>query len=348
MSQILYTSSAASALDELLASLTPDRLFVLTDENTERLCLPRLAASAALQSASHICIPAGDTAKTLSTISHVWDALSSQRATRRSALICLGGGMVTDLGGFAAATFKRGIAHINVPTTLLSMVDAAVGGKTGINFNGFKNEIGAFRESHAVLIDTHFLTTENGENLRSGYAEMLKHALLSDVEMWAAHLKFPLSSPDFTALSDLVRQSIEVKQRIVEIDPQERGLRKALNFGHTAGHALESHALSKGAPVLHGKAVAWGMVVELYLSVKHCGFPTDRFRQTVRFILEEYGRPAILCKDYETLFALMQHDKKNTDERINFTLLADVGEVRLDQHASKEEIFEALDFLREG
>lgn len=325
-----------------------DRIFILADSTTHRLCRPHLEDCRELASATDITIGDTDTHKTLDTLADVWRALGSGGASRHSLLICLGGGMVTDLGGFAAATFKRGIDFVNVPTTLLAMVDAAVGGKTGINFGGLKNEIGAFREASAVVVDTNFLRTLDDCNLRSGYAEMLKHALLSDVETWARHLRFPLDAPDYAALQELVAESIEVKRRIVTADPHEKGLRKALNLGHTVGHALESLALETQRPVLHGYAVAWGMVCELYMSVRMCGFPTERMRQTVAFINEHYGRFAFTCDDYTHLYELMLHDKKNNDGAINFTLLADTGDIRLDQHASRELIYEALDFLREG
>lgn len=348
MSRILYTQDTQQSLHKVLQEIQPDRIFTLCDSHTQRHCLPLIESCPSLTDAEPIRIEAGDGAKSLFTLSMVWEALSHHRATRRSVLVCLGGGMVTDLGGFAAATFKRGIAHVNIPTTLLSMVDAAVGGKTGINFEGFKNEIGAFAESRAVIIDTTFLHTQDEDNIRSGYAEMLKHALLKDEAMWVRHLAFDLATPDFTALGALIRESIEVKQAIVTEDPHERGLRKSLNLGHTVGHALESFFLHTATPVLHGKAVAWGLVCELYLATKLCDFPKDKLRKTVNFIFEYYGKPPLLCSQYEALYELMTHDKKNTDERINFTLLADVGVVRLDQYADKEIIKEALDFLREG
>lgn len=348
MSHIIYTHDTPTALSDILSQIAPDHIFTLSDSNTSHLCLPLIADAKALEEAEHIRIEAGDTAKSLFTLSMVWEALCNGRATRRSALVCVGGGMVTDLGGFAAATFKRGIAHINIPTTLLSMVDAAVGGKTGINFEGFKNEIGAFADSRAVIIDTNFLRTQDAENIRSGYAEMLKHSLLNGEDMWRRHLRFPLATPDYDELSVLVRQSIEVKQAIVTEDPCEKGIRKVLNLGHTIGHALESHYMNVGHPVLHGKAVAWGLVAELYLAVKKCAFPQEKLRHTVTFIFEHYGKPDIQCSQYDSLVELMQHDKKNTDSRINFTLLSDVGKICLDQYATKEEIEEALDFLREG
>jgi len=255
--------------------------------------------------------------------------------------------MVTDLGGFAASTFKRGINYINIPTTLLSMVDASVGGKTGINFNGLKNEIGVFNNASTVILDTQFLKTLDEENICSGYAEMLKHGLISNEQMWASLLGFDLEHPNLQQLRGMVADSVAVKERIVTEDPTEKGIRKALNLGHTVGHAFESLALTR-TPVLHGYAVAWGLICELYLSVIKTGFPTDKMHQTVSFIKEHYGKMTITCDDYPILLELMTHDKKNVAGTINFTLLGGIGDIRINQTATKEEIYEALDFYREG
>ena len=254
--------------------------------------------------------------------------------------------MVTDLGGFAASTFKRGINYINIPTTLLAMVDASVGGKTGINFRGLKNEVGVFSNASTVILDTIFLKTLDAENIRSGYAEMLKHGLISNDQMWAELVTFDLESPDLSKLSQMLADSVAVKQRIVTEDPLEQGIRKALNLGHTVGHAFESFAL-KHKPILHGYAVAYGLISELYLSTIKTGFPSDKMHQTVSFIKEHYGKMDITCDDYPTLLELMTHDKKNVAGTINFTLLGGIGDIRINQTATKEDIYEALDFYRE-
>lgn len=324
-----------------------DKLFILTDENTELHCLPAINKLLNNNNAISVTIPAGDLNKNIETLSHVWTQLSQRGATRHSLLINLGGGMTTDLGGFAAATFKRGIRYINIPTTLLSMVDASVGGKTGINFNGLKNEIGAFAPASSVLIETEFLKTLDKENFFSGYAEMLKHGLISNTEHWAELLNFPTDNLDYTRLKELVGKSVQIKEDIVEQDPYEQGIRKALNLGHTVGHAFESLSFEEDRPVLHGYAVAWGIVCELYLSSVKTGFPTDKLRQTVQFIKENYGCFSIDCKIYDKLYAYMLHDKKNTAGIINFTLLKDVGEICINQSADKDEIFEMFDFYRE-
>lgn len=325
-----------------------DAIFVLVDETTNLYCRPALQTCEALQHASPIVIAPSDTHKNIEALSQVWQALCDGGATRHSLLLCLGGGMVTDLGGFAAATFKRGIDFINIPTTLLAMVDAAVGGKTGINFNGLKNEVGAFREATAVVIDTKLLQTLDADNMRSGYAEMLKHALLSNKEMWVRHLQFDIDEPDLDGLQKMVGESISVKQHIVEEDPYEHGLRKALNLGHTAGHAFESLAMEKSRPVLHGYAVAWGLAAELFLSHVVCQFPLEKMRQTVAYVRQHYGVPSFSCKDYERLYSLMLHDKKNVAGQINFTLLEDIGKICLDCRVEKELLYEMFDFVREG
>lgn len=342
------TGNIADDLSRAVAQCEHDRVFVLADTTTADCCLPKLKTLLLQLGASPITIATGDTNKSLDSLATVWTALQRGGATRHSLLINVGGGMVTDLGGFAAATFKRGIDFVNVPTTLLAMVDASVGGKTGINFGGLKNEIGAFADARYVVVSTRFLDTLDTANIRSGFAEMLKHSLISDKAMWAEHVNFDLDRPDLDRLQQMLTESIGVKQRIVESDPHEHGIRKALNLGHTIGHAIEELAIAHGRPLLHGYAVAYGMVAELYLSVCRTGFPTDRLQQTARFIRDVYGPTDITCDDYPKLLQLMRHDKKNTAGSINFSLLADIGQIRIDQTAGEEEIKEALDFLRDG
>lgn len=345
--EVILCESLENSLAEAIEKYPHDRLFILTDEHTHRLCLPQLQNIPAIQDATEIIIGAEDVHKNLETLASVWQALSEQGATRHSLLINLGGGMVTDLGGFAAATFKRGIAYINIPTTLLSMVDASVGGKTGINFNGLKNEIGVFAPASSVLLETEFLRSLDAHNFFSGYAEMLKHGLISTPEHFAELLSFDTEQIDYAALKAMVGRSVQVKENIVEQDPKEYGIRKALNLGHTIGHAFESLALAENRPVLHGYAVAWGIVCELYLSHIKTGFPKEKMRQTIQFIKENYGAFAFNCKQYDRLYELMLHDKKNTAGIINFTLLKEVGDICLNQTADKETIFEVLDFYRE-
>ena len=344
--KVVISENLTDALATAIAECEHDRTFILVDETTEHCCLPIVSGLDCVRGAQIIVIGATDSNKTLESLSHVWEALGEGGATRHSLLINIGGGMVTDLGGFAASTFKRGINYINIPTTLLSMVDASVGGKTGINFRGLKNEIGVFSNASTVILDTTFLKTLDAENICSGYAEMLKHGLISNEKMWAELINFDLAQPDLQQLQTMVADSVAVKQRIVTEDPLEQGIRKALNLGHTVGHAFESFAL-KHSPILHGYAVAYGLISELYLSTVKTGFPSDKMHQTVSFIKEHYGKMAITCDDYSTLLELMTHDKKNVAGTINFTLLGGIGDIRINQTATKEDIYEALDFYRE-
>ena len=344
--KVVISENLTEALATAIAECEHDRTFILVDETTERCCLPIVSGLDCVRGAQIIVIGTTDSHKTLESLSHVWEALGEGGATRHSLLINIGGGMVTDLGGFAASTFKRGINYINIPTTLLSMVDASVGGKTGINFRGLKNEIGVFSNASTVILDTTFLKTLDAENICSGYAEMLKHGLISNEKMWAELINFDLARPDLQQLQTMVADSVAVKQRIVTEDPLEQGIRKALNLGHTVGHAFESFAL-KHSPILHGYAVAYGLISELYLSTVKTGFPSDKMHQTVSFIKEHYGKMAITCDDYPTLLELMTHDKKNVAGTINFTLLGGIGDIRINQTATKEDIYEALDFYRE-
>lgn len=346
--KVVISGNLERDLVNAISECEHDRIFVLTDETTQQLCWPKIKNFKALKNSTPIIIKATDTHKNLDTLSQVWQTLSNGGATRHSLMINLGGGMVTDLGGFAASTFKRGIDFINIPTTLLAMVDASVGGKTGINFGGLKNEIGVFSDSRFVIINTQFLDTLDHDNICSGYAEMLKHGLISDERTCAELVTFDLDTPDLSQLQRMVAESIKVKERIVEADPHEHGIRKALNLGHTMGHAFESFAMRRGTPILHGYAVAYGLISELYMSARKTAFPTDCMHQTVRFIRENYGTFNITCDDYPTLIELMHHDKKNTSGIINFTLLGNVGDIRINQTANEEEIKEALDFFREG
>lgn len=347
MSQkILYTNLVSEALGDIIAEMKPAGVYVITDTNVEQLVLLRLNLP---DVRAVIAVEPGDENKDLLSLSHIWGRLSKKGATRKSLVINIGGGVVTDMGGFAAATFKRGVRFVNVPTTLLSAVDAAVGGKTGINFDGLKNEIGAFAPADAVVISTIFFSTLPHSEILSGYAEMLKHGLLSSPESFAELLAHPLDTANPEALLSLLEQSVKVKERIVLADPLEKGLRRALNLGHTAGHAFEALALERGCPVPHGYAVAWGTLVELILSHLKEGMDSKHLHALASFLRSQgYGTPAIDCKDYPELIALMRHDKKNdSPEAINFTLLGAPGDIRIDRTASEEEITASLDIFRD-
>lgn len=343
---LIFTNDVADAISSLRESMGNPSSWVLMDENVAGLVKPRIEGPA-LEGVRSIVVPPGDSHKNLTTLSSIWDALQKEGATRHSLLINLGGGVITDMGGFAGATFKRGMRFINVPTTLLSAVDAAVGGKTGINFNGFKNEIGAFCEASAVVISSCFFDTLPREEVLSGYAEMLKHGLLSGREQYDGLMAFDPSAGNADDLLLLLKESVEVKRRIVMEDPHEKGLRKALNLGHTVGHAFESLALERCRPIAHGYAVAWGCVVELVLSHMQMGFPADELRRFSSYVLEHYGAYYIGCADYPALLEFMRHDKKNDSDAINFTLLRDVGSVEVNCVCDEEKIKIALDLYRD-
>ncbi len=349
MSQKIYfTNSPARIIDEYINDSGTPKTFILTDENTAKCVLPHiLSESRQLRDAEVITVKAGDINKNLDSLSYIWERLQNGGATRRSLLINLGGGMITDMGGFAGATFKRGLRFVNMPTTLLSAVDAAVGGKTGINFNGLKNEVGAFKEADAVIISTTFFNTLPLEELKSGYAEMLKHGLIDGKEAYRRLISYNIESADWDNLLDMLEESVNVKRRIVTEDPFEHGIRRALNLGHTIGHAFESHSMKHNSPIPHGYAVAWGCVTELILSRLLLGFPGEELHRFADYVHDTYGPFVFTCEDYPELIELMHHDKKNMSSEINFTLLKDVGEIEIDHTCSEDDIKSALDIFRD-
>ena len=336
-----------NTLDKVLSSIDYNKAFIIADENTAQLVVPRLK-STALTEAHIITIPAGEENKNLETLAYVWTQLSDLGATRKSIIVNVGGGMVTDLGGFAAATFKRGIKFINCPTTLLSAVDASVGGKTGIDFNGLKNEIGVFSMPLHTIVSSCFLDTLPLPEIKAGYAEMLKHALLHSHDLFSQLLKTDFSTPFNTdAFLKMIEQSVVIKLQFVDSDPLEASTRRALNLGHTVAHAFESLALKRGKPIQHGFAVAWGMVAETYLSHKLHHFPSQDLYALAQFVLDNYGAFYITCDDYEALISFMSHDKKSHDGEINCVLLSQCGAPQFDAAISTDHMKEALDVYRD-
>lgn len=338
-------------LEKFIDKNSYDQVIVLTDKNTKAFCLPLLMSECPfLEHCATYVIEPEDEHKTPEALIEIWRFLSRQEASRSSLLILLGGGVVTDLGGMAAATFHRGMDFVNIPTTLLGMVDASTGGKTAVNLDGVKNQVGVFKEPKAVILDSRFLDTLPDRELKSGYAEIIKHALLTDRETFL-HFTREDAMEDFfkdhELMNEAIRASILKKTEIVDMDPLEKGPRKALNLGHTIGHALESFSLRIGEEVPHGYAVAWGLVAELYLSMAKLMFPKDLLRRASYFIRDHYEGLDLGCQDYDMLYDLMKKDKKNHHARINFTLLRDAGSFQIDQQVSKEDVFESLDFLRE-
>ena len=279
--------------------------------------------------------------KSLETLSRIWDFLFAHSITRRGLLICIGGGVLTDMGGFAAATYKRGMDYINVPTTLLAMIDASSGGKTGINYGGIKNSIGVFAMPQQTVVCPEWLSTLSAQQFLSGFAEMLKTGLIDSEALWNALLNYDLETLPIEALSSLISDCLAVKQRIVDQDPHEEGLRKVLNLGHTFGHALEIKM-----QVPHGYAVLYGLIAELYLSVTKLGCSRVPLQQLTQLMLQYYGKPQCKCSDREQLLALMQQDKKNEHvAQINCTLLRAVGQPAVNQMITASEANEALDYL---
>ncbi|MCD6354251.1 MAG: 3-dehydroquinate synthase [Prolixibacteraceae bacterium] len=345
-SKIIFSHQIEKELLPWINQYPREKVFLATEENVDSLWVSKFTDFFEFHKIKRIVIPAGESNKKIESVEKIWQFLSKNGGDRKSLLINIGGGMLTDLAGFAATTFKRGIDFLNIPTTLLSQVDASVGGKTGINFNGLKNEIGTFKEPVAVIIDTRFLTTIDGENFISGFAEMIKHGLIKNPEHLAELKAFNVENLDYTLLQEVIRHSVNVKKYFVASDPTERNIRKALNFGHTAGHAFESMALHQKHPVLHGCAVAYGMILELFLSVKKCNFPVADFEELTRWLLTVYGKFEISKSDFNSLFELMTHDKKNEAGRINFTLLTEIGQIEINQNCEKEIIFEALEYYR--
>lgn len=346
MSQkIIFTNNVNDAVKSILDDMDYNKLFVLTDVNTRHYVMPIFCET--LVNAIDITIQAGDTNKNMESLAHVWKTLGENGATRRSVLINLGGGMVTDLGGFAASTFKRGIKFINIPTTLLSSVDAAVGGKTGINFNGLKNEVGVFNEADAVLISTRPLATLPVDEVKSGFAEMLKHGLLSNKDTFNKLLDYEFNQFHNEHLLSLLEESVNVKRDIVRQDPHEKRLRRALNLGHTVGHAFESLAMKRQSPIPHGYAVAWGMIVELVLSHMMLKFDSNTLHRYSQFVYDNYGAFHISCDDYPELISLMTHDKKSNNGEMNFSLLRNIGNIEINCIASENDVKAALDIYRD-
>jgi len=346
-SKIIYSRSVEKELKLWVEKYPAGKVFLATEEIVDKIWVSELDNFFKSNGIKKVVIPAGENNKKIESVAKIWKFLSENGGDRKSLLINIGGGMLTDLAGFAATTFKRGIDFLNVPTTLLSQVDASVGGKTGINFNGLKNEVGTFKEPVAVIINTNFLKTIDKQNFISGFGEMIKHGLIYNSEHLNELKEFDFENIDYNALETIIKHSVNVKEYFVANDPTEQNIRKALNFGHTAGHAFESLAMQQNRPILHGYAVAFGMIVELFLSSKKCNFADKELKSITEWLVNIYGKFVITKNDYNQLFELMTHDKKNELGRINFTLIPKIGEIEINTDCNKELIFEAFDYYRE-
>lgn len=339
-SEIILTQDVKGELHKYLKGKQYSKICILADENTEKHCFPLL--SSLFPNPNLIRIPAGESHKTLETCTHIWQSLTDHELDRKALLINLGGGVIGDMGGFCAATYKRGIDFIQIPTTLLSGVDASVGGKLGIDFNSFKNHIGVFQEPQAVLIDTNFLKTLPAAEIRSGFAEIIKHCLIADKAKWEEIKSIPFEKQNW---QDLAAHSVEIKKQVVEADPKEMGLRKILNFGHTIGHAIESYFLEiPGKRLLHGEAIAIGMVAEAYISVQRGFISAAELTEIKDYILKIYDRVCITEAEIEVITPLTMQDKKNENKKIQCTLLEEIGKANFNNPISYEEIKEAINF----
>lgn len=337
----IYFNEDYKFINEFLKSNSYSKIFLLVDENTHEYCLPRFVSE--LEDISDfeiIEVPPGEEFKEIETTTQIWLSLSELNADRKSLMINLGGGVITDMGGFIASTFKRGIDFLNVPTTLLSMVDASVGGKNGIDLNGMKNQIGTFTQPKMVWVDAEFLNTLEERQFMSGMAEMLKHGLIADANHWESLISLPSWNPK--NISPLIQKSVEIKKEVVESDPYESGLRKILNFGHTIGHAIESEFLNSEKPLLHGEAIIMGMMIESLLSKEKGLLLESECEQIFNRLNERFSPTKISESLFPKIMNWMKHDKKNENKTINFSLIDEIGSCKYNLFLSSEQIIEAL------
>jgi 3-dehydroquinate synthase len=321
-SEILLTQDPQQTLSDFLSKKDYSKILLIVDENTEKHCLPVFDPSF-LQSVNICLIRSGEEHKTLSTCSDIWQTMTTLELDRKAVVINIGGGVIGDMGGFCAATYKRGIDFIQIPTTLLSQVDASVGGKLGIDFSHFKNHIGVFKEPEAVIISSLFLNTLNKRELRSGFAEVIKHALIADATAWN---KLKTQSLDAQNWNEVIPHSVQIKYNITIQDPTEKALRKVLNFGHTLGHAVESYFLEKGNRILHGEAIAIGMITESFIAAEK-GFITQEACEEISdYLLSIYGYVIVPAYALDEIIGLTMQDKKNEQGQVLFSLLEKVGQ----------------------
>lgn len=342
---ITFLNADFSALKDFLDQLQPSKIYFLVDENTHEYCLPILLGNLETTLPFEIIeIEAGEDLKTIATATQLWEILSEFQADRKSIVINLGGGVITDLGGFSASTYKRGIKFINIPTTLLGMCDASIGGKTGIDHAFLKNIIGTFAEPEQIFVYPEFLKTLSFEELRSGFAEMLKHGLIADEKHWNDLISIEILTPE--NIYPFIETSMRIKEKVVLEDFKEQNVRKTLNFGHTIGHALESLFLKAGNPIPHGEAVGLGMICETHLSSLNHLISEETSKTIIKNLQKFYPYIAISDFKSEEILALMKNDKKNSDGNINFSLLTGIGTCNFDYSVSEFQIVESLRFYQ--
>ena len=343
--QVYFNDEGFDFLNRFVAEQHPSKIFLLADKHTNECCTPIVLSVLATDIPLEIIeIEAGEPHKHIDTCTQVWYALSELGADRKSLLINIGGGVVTDLGGFVASTYMRGIPFINIPTSLLAMVDASVGGKTGVDLGALKNLVGVINNPKGVLIYPDFLATLPTEELRSGMAEMFKHGLISDEGYW--HKMCNLSELTEAHLGSLIYESVIIKNEVVTQDPTEKGLRKTLNYGHTLGHAIESYCLQNPnrERLLHGEAIAIGMVLATYLSVKELGFSMDKCDQVKAVLGEYFKKQDFSYEEITDICQLMRFDKKNVGGNVHFVLLEAIGKPKIDCIVPYEEIYKAFEY----
>uniref|UniRef100_UPI0040476B84 3-dehydroquinate synthase n=1 Tax=Algoriphagus sp. TaxID=1872435 RepID=UPI0040476B84 len=338
METVIFSSDIRATLAEILRARQFSKLVVLTDSNTHQFCLP-LVQEVVPPTTVFISVPAGEQHKTLETCSIIWGQMTEAVLDRQALVINLGGGVIGDMGGFCASVYKRGIPFITIPTTLLSQVDASVGGKLGIDFLGFKNHLGVFQLPEAVLIAPEFLATLPQRELRSGYAEVIKHGLIRDATYFRA---LPSTNWQKQDWARIIRHSIEIKKAVVQVDTKESGLRKILNFGHTIGHAIESFYLTRSQPLLHGEAIAIGMIAEGFLSFEKIGFSFEELNEMSTMLLTIFGKVELDPNDCDRLVELCAQDKKNEGSTQLFTLLSKIGDCNYNIAVTREEIKHAI------
>lgn len=334
-------------LEKLIFDINPSKIFIITDENTKTHCLPYFLKKVNPEKKVEICtIPVGEIHKNIATCLSVWNELSEKGADRKTLIINLGGGVVTDLGGFVASTFKRGLKFINVPTSLLAMVDASVGGKNGVDLGHIKNQIGVINNPEMVVIDLTFLKTLPEAQKISGLAEMLKHGIIQSYDYCNQIKNADLH--DTETLKTLVWESIKIKSEIVSKDPLEKDLRKTLNFGHTLGHAIESYCLENETkkPLLHGEAIAVGMILATYISNILLGFPKERLKDITESIFSFFPKQDFDQNDIDQILSLLVYDKKNVNGKVYFVLLKDIGKHKTDCIVSNQLIYKAFEYYK--
>jgi len=340
---VLFGENEYETLNNFIENNRYSNLFILVDSHTNELCLLRFLSFLATDKTIEIIeIESGESEKNIATCLEIWNILTDLGADRKTLLVNIGGGVITDIGGFVASTFKRGIDFINIPTTLLAMVDASIGGKNGVDLGNLKNQIGVINVPKMVLIDTEYLTTLPQNQMRSGLAEMLKHGLIFDANYW---LQFKdLSKVDFVDFDALIHRSIEIKNEIVSQDPTENGIRKALNFGHTLGHAIESYFLDNEAKtnLLHGEAIAAGMIMESYISWQKGLLTTSEHQEIKQTIKNIFETISFNENDIQPILDLLIHDKKNEYGKIQFALLDGIGQININQEADNELIIKSF------